>query len=176
MKNILITIWLSISILTYIQADDFEDFLAQLPNSSVEYNPKANPHKDLSIAMQKAEKSGKKILMMVGGNWCKWCGTLDNFLEDQEKISKDFYSSFEVVRVYYGAGMNEQAKTLLKQFPPIAGTPHFYILNHDAKLLKSISTSYLERGYGYNKTKIKKFIKENKTHNKPAQTPEISQQ
>ena len=129
---------------------------------SINYDKKVNPHIDLANAMQKAKKSHKKILLLVGGDWCKWCGTFDNFLDDNEKIAKDFYNSFEVVRVYYGKGINDNAKSLLKQFPPLKATPHFYILTEDAKLLKSIDSTYLERGYGYNRHKVIDFINKNK--------------
>ena len=138
------------------------NFTKKLPNYSLYFDSKVNPHKDLSMAIKKAKKSKKKILMIVGGNWCKWCGTFDNFLDDHEKIAKSFYGSFEVIRVYYGSKINKKGKSLLKQFPPIKGTPHFYILNSNAKLLKSIDTTYLERGYGYNKLKVINFIKNNK--------------
>jgi len=133
--------------------------LEKLPTYSTTFNSKSNPHIDLEKALNKAKATNKNILLLVGGNWCKWCGTFDNFLDDHEKIAKDFYSSFEVVRVYYGNNISKNGKSLLKQFPPLKGTPHFYILNKNAKLLKSLSTTYFERGYGYNKKKVSKFIK-----------------
>jgi thioredoxin-related protein len=136
--------------------------IEKLPKYSTEYDKKVNPYKSLAVAMKKAKVSNKKILLLVGGNWCKWCGTLDNFLEDNEEIGKSFYGSFEVVRVYYGKGINKEAKSLLKQFPPLKATPHFYILDKNAKLLKSLGSANLERGYGYNRKKVVKFIKDNK--------------
>ncbi len=136
--------------------------LDMLPTYSTHYDKQRNPHTDLSTAMQKAEKSGKKILMVVGGEWCKWCGQLDNFLDDHKKVAELFYGSFEVVRVYYGEGISAEGKSLLTQFPPPKGTPHFYLLDSKAKLLKSIDTGYLERGYSYNKKKFVAFVEENK--------------
>jgi len=140
--------------------------LESLPKYSTVYDPKANPHIALETALKKAKTSHKLILLMVGGDWCKWCGQFENFLDDHAPIAEDFYTSFEVVRVYYGKGINKEAQSLLEQFPPLKGTPHFYILNSDAKLLKSIDTGYLERGYSYNSKKVKAFIEENKSLNK----------
>jgi len=100
--------------------------------------------------------------MVVGGEWCKWCGQLDNFLDDHETVAKKFYGSFEVLRVYYGKGISEESKSLLKQFPALKGTPHFYVLDSNAKLLKSIDTAYLERGYSYHRKKVLEFIEEHK--------------
>jgi len=132
-----------------------------LPKELTSYDKKANPHEALSKAMQKAKKSGKKILLIVGGDWCKWCGAMDNFFDDHEEIARDFYGSFEIVRVYYGKDISKEGKSLLIQFPPLKGTPHFYILDSNAKLLKSVDTAYMERGYGYHRKKVIEFINQN---------------
>ena len=137
--------------------------LTSLPTYSTQYDPKANPHIALQTALKKAQTSHKPILLMVGGEWCKWCGQLENFLDDHPAIAQDFYTSFEVVRVYYGEGINKEAQSLLEQFPPLKGTPHFYLLDSQAKLLKSIDTGYLERGYSYNSKKVKAFINKNRS-------------
>jgi len=129
---------------------------------STSYDKKRNPHADLALSMEKAQLSGKKILMIVGGEWCKWCGQLDNFLDDHERVAEDFYTSFEVLRVYYGKGISAEGESLLTQFPAPKGTPHFYVLDSKAKLLKSIDTAFLERGYSYNKKKFVQFIEQNK--------------
>lgn len=151
---------LFVSVLMALNLSAFD--MDNLPTYSKVYDKEANAFKDLSSALEKAKKTDKKVLLIAGSDRCRWSGTLDNFLEDNENISKDFYTSFEVVRVYYGNGMNESAKSLLKQFPVLKGTPHFYLLDKDAKLLESIGTAYLERGYGYNKSKVKEFIKNKK--------------
>lgn len=133
--------------------------MAKLPSYSTTYNPNANPHKDLEDAMSRATKSGKPILMIVGGDWCKWCGTLDNLIDDRDDIAQSLYGTFEVIRVYKGKRMNKEAKSLLKQLPPFKGTPHFYVLDAKAKLLESFDTTVLERGYGYNRHKVSAWIK-----------------
>ena len=129
-----------------------------LPKYSTSYDKKANAYEDLTKTMDKARENNKKILLIAGGDWCKWCGSFDTFLKKNEKVANDFYGSFEVLKVYYGNGMNESSKSLLKQFPVLKGTPHFYILDKNAKLLESIGTAYLEEGSGYNKRKIIEFI------------------
>ena len=103
--------------------------VSKLPAYSTKFNKNADPYKDLTMAMKKAKVSGKKILIMVGGDWCRWCGTFDNFLEDNDKIRESFYNSFEVLRVYYGKGINKKTQSFLKQFPKLKATPHFYILD-----------------------------------------------
>ncbi len=136
--------------------------MKDLPKYSTVYNKDSNPHQDLKKALKKAKKANKRVLLIVGGDWCKWCGTLDNFLEDNEPVAKEFYSSFEVVKVYYAKDMNEHSKSLLKQFPKVEETPYFYILDNSAKLIQMQKSSPLERGYSYNKQKVLDFIKLNR--------------
>lgn len=154
LKTLLISLFLTVG----LYAVD----LNNLPAYSTTYDIKADPYLDLQLAMNKVEKSDKKILLIVGGDWCKWCGTFDNLIDDNIELSNIFYNTFEVVKVYYGRDISKKTKSFLKQFPVLKGTPHFYILDKNAKLLKSIDTSYLERGYGYNKKEMMKFIKQNK--------------
>jgi thioredoxin-related protein len=155
MKNII----LMILIMLNLNATD----VIKVPKYSTTFDKKSNPHKDLGIAMQKAKVSKKTILLIIGGDWCKWCGEFDNTLDNNNyKLAKELYSSFEVVRVYYGKGTNKQAQSLLKQFPKIPGTPHFYLLDRKAKLLASIKSTSMERGYGYNVRKVEAFIQQYK--------------
>ena len=155
--------FLSILISIFLLGCENRSFdMKDLPRYSTTYDKSSNPHKDLEKALKKAKKANKRVLLIVGGDWCKWCGTLDNFLEDNEPITKDLYSSFEVVKVYYAKDMNEHSKSLLKQFPKVEETPYFYILDSEAKLLKVVKSSLLERGYSYNKQKVLDFIKQNR--------------
>jgi len=146
----------------YFSIDFIKNFgninMSSLPSYSTKFDKSVNPHKDLKVAMDKAKKSGKNILLIVGGSWCKWCRAMDSFINSNKDVQSKFYTEFEVVRVYYGTGTNKYAQSLLKQFPVLAGTPHFYILNSDAKLIKSYGTGQLELGNSYDKQKFINFI------------------
>lgn len=83
-------------------------------------------------------------------------------MDDHKTVAEMFYGSFEVVRVYYGKDISVEGKSLLTQFPAPKGTPHFYLLDSKAKLLKRINTGYLERDYSYNKKKFVAFVEEHK--------------
>jgi len=135
------------------------------PKYSLEYDKYANPNDDLQKALVKAKKENKNILMIVGGDWCKWCGQLENFLDDHKRIKDQLYKGFEVVKVYYAKDMNQDAKNLLKQFPKVEETPFFYVLDKNAKLINIAKSSSFERGFSYNPKKFLKFIKENSGEN-----------
>jgi thioredoxin-related protein len=133
----------------------------KLPRYSTTFDKKANPNKDLTIALKKAKKENKKIFLIVGGNWCKWCGAFDTFLDNNIKIKTKFYTKYEVVRVYYGKDIDQNTKNLLIQFPPLEATPHFYILSYDKKLLVSQKSAVFEKGFGYDKVIFEKFLDDN---------------
>ena len=109
-------------------------------------------------ALKNAKLEKKRVLIIAGGLWCQWCGSLNNFFEENSEIEKNFFRKFEVLKVYYGNGISEKGMKFLRQFPVLKGTPHFYVLNNNAKLLYSIDTTILESGYGYTRKKIKAFI------------------
>jgi len=134
--------------------------ISTLPKYSTSFNKEANATANLAKAISKATKEQKNILLIAGGDWCRWCGTMSNFLEEHPKLQKEFYSKFEVLRFYYGNGMNTSAKALVYKYGKPKGTPYFYLLDSHAKLLKLFDTKRVERGYGYNRSKFANFITE----------------
>ncbi len=166
MKNNFLIISLSLTIvvllgvLTYPQIKDFLIKVDKddLQSYSVRFDSSAEPQKDLETAMIRAKKEGKNILLEVGGDWCKWCGIYEGYLEDNPDVESAFYNNFEVVRVYFGKGMSKKSKQFLKRFPDVKATPHFFVLDENGKMIHSQNTSVLEQGYGYNKKLLMKFL------------------
>ena len=37
------------------------------------YDPKRNADSDVKNAIAEARKTGKRVLLEVGGEWCSWC-------------------------------------------------------------------------------------------------------
>jgi thioredoxin-related protein len=164
MKNIILGVIIGLLIaiggyktLSWLEAKEQLD-LSTLPSYSVAFDKEANATEVLAEALKKATKEQKNILLIAGGDWCRWCGTMSNFLEEHPKLQQKFYTEFEVLRVYYGKGINPSAKALIGRYGKPKGTPHFYVLDNQAELLQSFGTKSLERGYGYNPTKFLEFI------------------
>lgn len=44
------------------------------------YDPARDPAADLELTVQRAEAENKRILLVIGGEWCIWCEYLANFL------------------------------------------------------------------------------------------------
>jgi thiol:disulfide interchange protein len=119
------------------------------------YDPARDPVKDLDLAIAKANASGRRILLDIGGEWCIWCHILDDFLATNQTIGDAFAASFVIVKINWSP-QNKNRKFLLR-FPEASGYPHFYVLDAAGKLLVSQDTSPLERGDSYNPQKMLAF-------------------
>lgn len=121
------------------------------------YDPARDPFVDVQNAAMEAQKSNRRILLDVGGDWCSWCHILDDFIEQNAEVKQALKETFVIVKVNYSdANFND---TFFQQYPPAPGYPHFYILESDGSFLHSQNTVELEEGQSYNPAVFMNFIK-----------------
>ncbi|WP_429160025.1 thioredoxin family protein [Aeromonas media] len=127
-----------------------------LPDYSQGYDEQRDPARDLAAATAKAQSEGKKVLLLVGGEWCSWCQEMNRFLDREPALASQFNQTFVVVKVNVSkANKNEP---FLKRYPEYLGVPHFYVLDARGKLLESFNTGLLEKGKSYDEARFGKFI------------------
>ncbi len=129
--------------------------LAQAPAGP--FDPSRDAVKDFEAAKAEAKKSGKRILLDVGGNWCSWCRLLDRFYGEQKDLRDLRDRHYVTLLVNYSPEQKNEA--FLSQFPRIKGYPHFFVLDASGKLLHSQDTGVLEDGKGYSREKMAAFLK-----------------
>jgi thiol:disulfide interchange protein len=123
------------------------------------YDAKANPEADLNRALAEARKSNKKVLVIAGGDWCVWCHYLEAFVKKNKDVDDALHGAFVTVKVYVG-NENKNAE-FFSRLPKAIGYPHFWVLENDGKLKKSVNTALLEDGKtSYNKATFLKFIRD----------------
>lgn len=93
-----------------------------------EFDSTRNPAKDVEDAVVEAKRTGRRILLDVGGNWCKWCHYLDRFWEQNKDVADFMHEKFIYVKVNFSKG-NEN-KEFLSKYPKIPGYPHFLVIQH----------------------------------------------
>ena len=121
------------------------------------YDPQRDPEKDLAMAEAQAKTAKKRILLEVGGTWCIWCRTLDEFFADRKDLREQRDAGFVLMKVNMSA-INENSP-FLSRYPKIPGYPWIFVLDADGKLLKSEDTNELEGGVnGYSAKSIKDFL------------------
>lgn len=108
------------------------------------YHPHANPSTDLAQARELAAQTGRKVLIIAGGDWCRWCHVLQRFLERNRDVQTELDRAFVVLKVYIGdENVNEQ---FFSGLPEAVGYPHFWVMASDGTVLKSIDTAGVESG------------------------------
>jgi thiol:disulfide interchange protein len=126
------------------------------PTQREKFDPARDPAKDLAAAMERASKSGQRILLDVGGEWCSWCHKLDAFFQANNDVAAFLHQHFIVVKVNFSKeNPNEK---FLSQFPAIKGYPHLFVLGPDGKLLHSQNTGELESGDHHDHDKVFAFL------------------
>jgi thioredoxin-related protein len=122
-----------------------------------EFDPDRDAAKDIQDAITQAQKTNKRIILDVGGDWCIWCHRIDNFIESHKEIKEYLHKNFILVKVNYSKeNRNEE---VLSKYPEIPGYPHFFILESDGKLLHSQNTGELEKDKDYSVEKMMAFLK-----------------
>ncbi len=121
------------------------------------FDPARDAEKDIADAVVEAQRTGRRVLLDVGGDWCIWCRRLDSLFAMNKDLSEFEHQKFVVVKVNWSKE-NKNEKVLSK-YPPIPGYPHIFILGSDGKLLHSQNTGELESGNHHDRGKVLAFLK-----------------
>lgn len=120
------------------------------------FDPQRDPDDDLEAAIAEARRSGKRILVDVGGDWCVWCTIMEDFYAQEPEIKQFRDDHYINLKVNYSTE-NENA-AFLETFPEIAGYPHLFVLDSDGSMLHSQNTADLEQGRSYDDEKFMEFL------------------
>ena len=120
------------------------------------FDPKRDAVADIQAAIAEAQRTGKRIILDVGGDWCQWCHVLDKFFEKNPEVVNLRERNFVTVAVFYSTD-NKNAKAL-SLYPKVEGIPHFYVLEKDGTFLYSQGMIKLETGGEPDPEKMKSFL------------------
>jgi len=129
--------------------------LAAAPGS-LGYDPDADPTADLEAAVAEAEATGRRILMVVGGEWCSWCHVLDRFVKGNETVHEQWSRGYVTLKVHWDREQPNEG--FLSGYPAIEGYPHIFVLESDGALLHSQNTGELEDGDSYSPALMTAFL------------------
>ena len=145
-----------LSVITMILVGVFLSGSCSTVEPGAGYDPKRDPAADLSAAVEQAGKSGKRIMLEIGGEWCHWCHLLEGFFRSHDDMRKQLEENFVVVKVNFSPENENEA--FLSGYPEFRGYPHIFILDSNGDVLHSQNTGLLEKGEGYDTEKMKKFL------------------
>jgi thiol:disulfide interchange protein len=124
---------------------------------------------DIDRAIAEAQKTGKRVIIDVGGDWCSWCHAMDQFFKDHPDLLQFREAKFVTVFVYSGPeGKNDG---VLSRYSQVLGIPHYFVLDSDGTLLHSQHVAELQTDWAYSPEKMKEFLMK---WSRPAAAPEKS--
>lgn len=122
------------------------------------YDPKANAEKDVAIALTKAKKEGKHVLLQIGGNWCVWCYRFNSFVLLDPELKNILNNNYVVYHLNYSSENKNLDYMKKLGFPQRFGFPVLVVLDAEGNRLNTQDTSLLEKGNGYDKDKVRSFL------------------
>lgn len=113
---------------------------------------------EIDSAVGLAARTDKHVLIQVGGNWCKWCIRLHQFIESHSQLDSIIKADYVFIHVNYSKeNKNPEAMKRL-DYPNRFGFPVFVVLDQNGYRLHTQDTAFLEEGEGYNEKKIRRFL------------------
>ena len=120
------------------------------------FDSKRDAAADIQAAITESQRTGKRILLDVGGDWCQYCHEMDRLFRERPELLELRDKNFITVAVYYGTDKkNEQ---VLSHYPKVEGIPHFYVLDSRGSVLHSQHLLELRKGGKYDPDKMKEFL------------------
>lgn len=131
--------------------------LASAQDLPARFDPARDAAKDVAAAVGKARAQGKRVIVDVGGEWCKWCHILDRFIDANADVRRLLDANYVWVKVNWSPQNKNEA--LLSRWPAIKGYPHLFVLDGTGRLVQSQDTEVLESGPDYDKARFVDFLR-----------------
>ncbi|HTR99052.1 MAG TPA: thioredoxin family protein [Bacteroidota bacterium] len=122
------------------------------------FDPARDADADIRAAVAEASKTGKRVLLDVGGEWCIWCRRLDTLFTTHSDLRSFRDAHYVVVKVNWSP--ENKNERVLSRYPKVAGYPHLFVLDAEGKLVHSQNTGDLEKGKGHDPVKVMEFLKQ----------------
>jgi thioredoxin-related protein len=132
-------------------------FKAQAQKVNI-YNPEADAKAEIVEAVAKANKSGKHVLLQLGGNWCSWCILFDKLVNGNDTLKTFRDQNYEMLHVNYSPENKNEDVLASLDYPQRFGFPVFVILDGKGKRLHTQNSGYLEKGKGHDPAKVLEFF------------------
>ena len=117
--------------------------MAQLPTPlPTPYDSRRDAEGDLAATIAKAKKSGKQVLIDLGGNWCTDCRILAGVMELPE-LKPFVEKHYEVVSIDVGRFNKNMQIPARYGVPKLAGAPTILIVDTNGKLVNATNAADL---------------------------------
>ena len=124
---------------------------------ATKFDASRDAEQDIDAGVAEAKRSGRRVLLDVGGEWCVWCKKLDQFFDDNQDVADFLHENFVLVKVNFS--LENENERVLSRYPEMQGFPHFFVLDDAGRLLRSQGTAELEEGDHHDRAKVLAFLR-----------------
>jgi thiol-disulfide isomerase/thioredoxin len=124
---------------------------------STTYDPKRSAQLDIARAEVEAERTHKKVLIFVGGEWCAPCMALEHELAKNPNLTALLSDTFVVVHV--NATQENTSPCTRKNLPNGNAYPWVYVLDANGKVLASHNPADWQSFEGFDSQRIESFLR-----------------
>jgi len=118
--------------------------LKELTVPDAPYDEKANADAQVDAAIARAKKSGKRVMIDLGGNWCADCRIMAGLMELPE-MERFLSAHYEIVSVDVGRfNRNLQIPARYGITQRLEGVPAFLVVTTDGKLVNAGRVSAIQ--------------------------------
>lgn len=133
-------------------------FAASQTETAHLYHPDADAKADVNAAVKKAATENKHVILMIGGNWCRWCIMFDKFQHANAPVDSAIKANYIFQHINHSKE-NRNASLLAElEYPQRFGFPVFIVLNQKGERIHTQNSVYLEQGEGYSVEKVVEFL------------------
>jgi thioredoxin-related protein len=147
-----------VSLLLMLAANCPAQGTSERPLLPERFDPARDAAADIRSAIGEAQRTGKRVLLDVGGEWCVWCRRLDTLFATNASLREFRERHYVTVKVNYSK--ENKNEVVLAAYPKIPGYPHLFVLDATGKLLHSQDTGALESGKGHDPEKVMTFLRQ----------------
>lgn len=124
------------------------------------YDPAADAPKQIAVAVAEAKRTGRHVLIQVGGQWCIWCMRLHKTITSSPELTRLVNDNYVVVHLNFSRE-NQNLETLAKLgYPQRFGFPVLVVLDGDGNRIHTQDSGYLENGSFHSVAKVAKFLED----------------
>jgi thiol:disulfide interchange protein len=135
------------------------------------FDPAADAKAQIAAALENAARENQRVLLLLGGNWCKWCHRLHTLFKEDKQIAKTLQYEYQLVLVDVGRfDKNTDLITRYELELKKTGVPFLVVLGSDGKVLARQETGSLEQGETHDPEKVLAFLTQWKAEPRDAET------
>jgi thiol:disulfide interchange protein len=108
------------------------------------YDPAADGWQQIQAAAARAAKEHKRVLVVVGGNWCPWCRALDRLMTGDAAIRDELASGYELVHLNYSKENKNPLALAKLGHPNTLGFPALVVLSPSLTVIHTQESGSLE--------------------------------